>query len=212
MDSSRIFGIGSPKTGTATLGVCLRILNNGKCASWNPGFALSWEGSKFNFNKLLKESKKYVCFHDFPWNFFDLYKKLDVAYPNSKFILTVRDSEKWFNSFLRWTTRPDGKEDMLWRVKKRPACAGQILKNFEEIFKIQYNIDEIGPVLKFKSNIINTYNTRNAEIIEYFKNKQDSLLTVNWENGDGWKELCDFLNYPFPNCAFPHVSHKKKKK
>ena len=129
MDQARVFGIGSPKTGTATLGVCLRSLNIGRCASWGPSHSLLWNGHELDFDVLLKVSKQYVCYHDFPWNYMDLYQKLDKVYLGSKFVLTVRESEKWFDSFRRWGTRPDGKEDILWRIKKNPAYKGQITKN-----------------------------------------------------------------------------------
>lgn len=209
MDQPRVFGIGAAKTGSATLGVCLRILNSGLCASWGPKHSLLWDGHELDFDSLLKVSKKYVCYHDFPWNYTDLYKKFDAAYPGSKFILTIRDNDKWFDSFRRWGTRPDGKEDILWRIKKNLSCNGQITKNFKSITKQQYGIDEIGPILKFKTNIIAAYDKRNAEIIEYFKERPESFLEINWERGDGWKELCRFLNVPIPNIPLPHINKNK---
>jgi hypothetical protein len=44
----------------------------------------------------------------------------------------------------------------------------------------------------------------NEEVKEYFKNRPRDLLVVCWEKGDGWKELCEFLNLPLPNLPFPH--------
>ncbi|MGH7801954.1 MAG: sulfotransferase [Thermodesulfobacteriota bacterium] len=44
------------------------------------------------------------------------------------------------------------------------------------------------------------------EVKEYFKNLHDDLLVVCWEKGDGWKELCDFLNVPIPDLPFPHMN------
>jgi len=41
------------------------------------------------------------------------------------------------------------------------------------------------------------------EVKKYFKNRLDDLLVVCWEKGDGWKELCNFLNLPIPDLPFP---------
>jgi hypothetical protein len=210
MSQPKVFGIGSPKTGTATLGVCLRTLEIGKCTSWNPKLSLLWDGNELELAGLLEFSEEFDSFHDFPWNYFDLYKDLDAAYPDSKFILTIRDSDRWFDSFLRWGTRPDGEEDILWRVKKNPNRKRQVVENFEEMVKLQYGLDEIGPVKKFESNIVAAYDKRNAEVIEHFQGRPDSLLIIDWEKSGGWKELCDFLNVPVPNCPFPHINKGKR--
>ncbi len=56
-----------------------------------------------------------------------------------------------------------------------------------------------------KSLFIKRYLAHKAQVLNYFRNK-DNLLVVNWENGDGWKQLCDFLEKPVPSRAFPHVN------
>ena len=220
-DITKIFGIGEPKTGTATLGVCFRTLfPHDKCASWVPAFSLFWNGNEIDFDKLFEKSQKYRCFNDFPWSHSDLYKKFDKAYPNSRFILTIRESEKWFDSFRRWYTNPSGTEDILWRLKKRhsvgvlshPLSKEKVIENFENILQDHYKIKEVGRISLFKSEFINAYENRNAEIIEYFEERPNDLLIVNWENGDGWKELCDFLDVPIPNKRFPHINKNKKNK
>ena len=44
------------------------------------------------------------------------------------------------------------------------------------------------------------------EVIDYFKNRPDDLLVLCWERGDGWKEVCNFLNVPTPDLPFPHMN------
>jgi hypothetical protein len=44
----------------------------------------------------------------------------------------------------------------------------------------------------------------NEEVIDYFNDRPDDLLVLCWEKGDGWKELCNFLNVSIPNLPFPH--------
>ena len=41
------------------------------------------------------------------------------------------------------------------------------------------------------------------EVREYFADRPDDLLVVDWEQGDGWSELTRFLKKPTPNARFP---------
>jgi hypothetical protein len=57
---------------------------------------------------------------------------------------------------------------------------------------------------KWSKQIPRYRKNHNDEVIDYFKNRSDDLLVLCWEKGDGWKELCNFLNVPLPNLPFPH--------
>jgi hypothetical protein len=46
-----------------------------------------------------------------------------------------------------------------------------------------------------------TNHQKNAE--KYFKNNPN-FIVLDWEKGNGWKELCRFLEKPIPQCPFPH--------
>lgn len=59
--------------------------------------------------------------------------------------------------------------------------------------------------------ILNEYEERNNEIIKYFKDKPNQLLIFNIVNGEGWKELCKFLDKKIPNVPFPHENIGKYK-
>jgi hypothetical protein len=49
------------------------------------------------------------------------------------------------------------------------------------------------------------YHTKSREIRRFFKNKQDRYLEIDICAGDGWDKLCDFLNLPVPEQAFPRI-------
>ena len=49
--------------------------------------------------------------------------------------------------------------------------------------------------------------TREQELYIYqctADTRPEDLLIVDWEKGQGWKELCSFLNKSVPNVSFPH--------
>jgi hypothetical protein len=120
----------------------------------------------------------YDAFSDIPMSFGNLFKELEKAFPNSKFILTLREKES---------------------LKKS-------LQNY-----FQGSPYEIKNLLDLEDEI-KKYEERNNEIIQYFKNKPGRLLVMNLFDGDGWNELCNFLNKPIPNKPFPHLNKTRYKK
>jgi hypothetical protein len=92
-----IFGIGLPKTGTSTLTKALNILGYNCIHDWKR-VNIQISRNRLIKNKLLLDglTDKYNAFTDdpIPPNFLTL----DKQYPNSKFILTIRDIESWLVS------------------------------------------------------------------------------------------------------------------
>ena len=177
MKKTRVIGIGFHKTGTTTLDVALTMLGY---KVLGPRIDLAQNLFNGDYESIFKIADLYDAYQDNPWPL--LYKELDKRYPNSKFILTMRDEEKWIKSVVnhfgnsdtemrRWiygTGHPEGKESVY--VKR--------------------------------------FNKHNHEVTEYFKNRNKDLLIVNWEKGDGWKKICDFLNEPVPDIPFLQLPNR----
>ena len=58
---------------------------------------------------------------------------------------------------------------------------------------------------KSAQQFIERYENHLSSVISYFAGRKD-LLIVSWENGNGWKEICEFLDKPIPDRPFPHVN------
>lgn len=98
-NKTKIFCIGFQKTGTTSLKKALKILGY-KCYkefNWKSYWILR---SKKYVEKLKKSN--YDAFVDFPINSGELYKRIDVSIPKSKFILTVRDPESLKKSYQNY--------------------------------------------------------------------------------------------------------------
>jgi len=163
------------KTGTKTLSAALSILGYEVC-----GVRTDLADTLFskNFSPVWEIVDEYDAFQDNPWPI--LYKELDSRYPNSKFILTVRNEQKWIASVVN-----------------------HFGENHTEMRRLIYGVGHP----KGKEDIyLNKYLTHNQEVIKYFQDTKDRLLVVSWEKGDGWKELCGFLNCSIPNKTFPHIN------
>lgn len=172
----KVFGIGMNKTGTTTLGRCLKILGY-KHISHSEQLTRMYHDDKTE--KLIEKVKNVDSLEDWPWPL--MYRQLAQNFPDAKFVLTVRKSpEAWLKSL------------MLHSYKLPPK------ENYHDIvFGFKYPLGHEDYHLEF-------YNKHNKEVIEYFSDKPGRLLVVCWENGDGWEELCSFLNIKKPRKTFPH--------
>jgi hypothetical protein len=125
------------------------------------------------------------------------YRELDKIYPNSKFILTVRDKASWLESVkLHWDERPpfnDPKEEEIHLKIRRFLRASAY------------------GVYKFaRERLSNVYDTHLSDVLEYFKDKSDSLLVIDICSGEGYEKLCPFLGIPMLDQEFPNIKDKNE--
>ena len=116
-----------------------------------------------------------------------IYKELDELIPGSKFILTIRDDESWYKSVNRHIgdLRSPEHEWIYGKGKGLPKTD--------------------------QANTISIYNNHNKEVINYFKDRPDDLLVIDFTKGDKWGKLCSFLGKDIPNTPFPHYNKGKAK-
>jgi len=172
----KIFGIGLNKTGTKTLGVCLQHLSY-RHVTYNLEYLRAFSQGDLNF--LCETIKQYDSCEDWPWPL--MFELLDEKFPEGKFILTQRQTPAiWFESLCKHAERTG------------PTEARRLVYGYEmPHHHRQHHID--------------FYNTHNRKVMDYFKNRPEKLLAVCWENGEGWAELCQFINQPHPHIPFPHI-------
>ena len=167
--------VGFHKTGTSSLGAALTILNyRVKGITYRPLVPILSR----NYNKVLKIIKNYDAVQDAPW--FKIYKELDELIPNTKFILTIRDEESWYYSAI---------------------------KQFGDLKSAQHEwiYGRGNGLLKHnKKNAIDVYRKHNSDVREYFKDRPDDLLILDFTKGNEWEKLCSFLNEDIPKISFPH--------
>src|SRR5688572_11781492 len=93
MEQGKIFCIGWHKTGTTTLGDSLLILGYNVMGS---RLDMAEPLLRGDIETPLAVAQKFQAFQDVPWA--ALFKELDERFPNSKFIVTERDEQKWLLS------------------------------------------------------------------------------------------------------------------
>jgi hypothetical protein len=188
---TRIFGIGLHKTGTTSLHTALRMLGfdsaHWKTAHWAKAI---WNEMQATGRSLTLEKSYALC--DLPITL--LYRELDRAYPNSKFILTVRDEDHWLRSVANH-----------WNHDLNPFRRAWDTDPFShQIHKEIYGQRNFDPTV-----FLERYRRHNIEVREYFKDRPNDLLIMEMSSiaegqaYDGWPKLCQFLGQPIPTAPYP---------
>ena len=92
---NKIVGIGFHKTGTSSLRSALEILG---FKVLGDRIDLADDIKNDNFTNIFNLIKKYDAFEDNPWAV--IYKEIDINFPNSKYILTIRNEKNWIKSII----------------------------------------------------------------------------------------------------------------
>jgi hypothetical protein len=177
----KIFGIGWAKTGTTTLGRCLEILGYDHQGQ---RLELAHDVAAGDLGRIRALAEAKDSFEDWPWII--LYRQLDEMFPGSRFILTQRDPDGWLESYRNMAG------DLRSAAAELNTCR-----------RILYSLPFPDVT---DQQLVDRYVAHNEEVQEYFSDRPDALLVVNWWRGDGWKELCSFLGRPVPAAPFPHAN------
>jgi len=176
----KIFGIGLSKTGTTSLARALDIL--GYRTRDNLGVVDYIRGDLSSINSGILDTND--AFTDTPIPNF--YRELDAKYPDSKFILTVRDMDGWLKSCKKQFTQ---------RLSDKQNNAHNRL--FMDLYDSTVFDEE-----KFRQGYEDFVNG----VYQYFADRPQDLLTLDVSSGDSWEMLCPFLGKPVPDVLFPKAN------
>jgi len=180
LERERIFGIGLSKTGTTSLNYALLKLDY--LSVHYPIKLIQYNGTVGKFDYL--GARYYEALTDIA--VIPFYKELDRYFPNSKFILTIReDKDDWLESVIREFGKKKAKTTMnKWMRRAVYGTDGSDREKLSE-----------------------AYDKHLKDVTAFFSDdKEHKLLVLNICGGDGWDKLCDFLKRPCPNTPFPHAN------
>ena len=174
---TKVFYIGFHKTGTTSLEVALKKLGYRVTGSFG---TKDPDIAGKAHDTAYATVAHYDAFEDNPWPI--LYKELDERFPGSKFILTRRPADAWIKSQVKdfATTETPMRR---WIYGENAGCP----EGNEAIY-------------------IARYERHNQEVLEYFKDRPDDLLVIDFPNDEGWSRLCPFLGVDTPDAPFPHAN------
>lgn len=203
-NKQKVFVIGFNKTGTTSIGYALEQFGFivGKQIHGELLFD-NWLNN--DFEPIIEYCKTAEVFQDAPFSFPNTFEQMDKAFPNSLFILTIRDdSEQWYQSITSF----HGK---MWSNGNVPPTTND-LKEANYIYKgfPLYSITKLFKTTENdpynKSKLITSYNQHITKVCDYFKDSPEQLLVVNVANPNDFQKLCDFVNIASDLKKFPHIS------
>ena len=202
----KVFVIGRNKTGTTSVQHALTELGY-RMGDQPTAELLMEDWGVRDFKRLIRYCHSADAFQDVPFSNHYTFQAMDAAFPGSKFILTVRDSDdQWYRSVVRFHTMRlrnrtgADRTPTLDDIRDDPYRApGWIWRN-RELVGIQS--EESYPEAELKSY----YNRHNEIIKDYFRHRPDDLLVINLSEPDAMRRLCEFLGKPFGGQGMPKLN------
>ena len=199
---TKIFCIGRNKTGTTSLQKAFLDLGYRVGNQRRAEIIYDRHVRDGNFKPLLDYCKSAQVFQDVPFSQFRTLKHIDEAFPNSKFILSVRaNAEEWYESVVRFNIKlfgVDGRLPTAEELKQvRYVRKGY---NYENI-KFHYNTPDND--LYNRSIMTAHYDSHKKAVIEYFKDRPNDLLVINLSESESYRKMLDFLGIQSPYTEFP---------
>ena len=198
----KVFVIGYNKTGTTTL---KRVLNlwGFKIGDQRVASMMIEDYASKRYDRIFNLVKTADAFQDVPFSYPNLYKELDEEFPNSKFILSIRNNEnQWYNSLLKFHSKKVGRTPP--RVEDL-ANVNNIYKGWLlDVFKLVH--DYPNTPLYDKSDLTKRYLNHNEDVETYFKDRPNDFLKMNISNSNDFLNLVNFLNIKTNMKEFPWMN------
>ena len=194
-----VIGAGLGRTGTHSLKLALEILGLGPCHHMEeviknaPVQVPLWStavGGNADWSAAYDGYRSAV---DWPTAAF--WKELSEIHPDARFVLTVREPEKWYESFTGTIHR------LLSTIEEAP----EEVRPFLEMGKDVTSKSGICAGMT-KEELIDAFNAHCHAVKEAISSER--LLV--YEVKDGWGPLCEFLEKPVPVEPFPKTNSREE--
>ena len=176
MKTPKVFGIGFHKSGTSSLGHALEILGYRVCGVIQERNRKDLAERLHEFAWDYVDNQSHDAFQDNPWPI--LYREIDERYPGSKFVLTVRPTEKWVASQVRhFGTKMTTMRQLIYGAGCPEGNEAVYAERFDH---------------------------HNAEVRAYFEGRPQDMVEIELGAPDSWELLCGLLDQPAPGVDWPH--------
>ena len=193
----KIFCIGFNKTGTLTLLKSLEELNfkivprdgSHRSSKYMPNIS---NGDYEDFLKFCGHPD-FEVYKDVPFSTPDVWKRIYAKFPDAIYILTVRDSNKWYNSIKKFhqSVFAPGK-DTIRKEDLQFHSHGDLWHYYKYTFQPK---DE--DLLYIKEEMVPIYEKHNRDILKFFESNS-KFIAIDVSEKDSYMKLCDFLKIKNP--------------
>jgi hypothetical protein len=209
MNFNKVFCIGMNKTGTTSLLYeFVRMgISTGNQKLGEELLSKYISGERISLKNYCKSAR---FFQDIPFSIPNVYKYLDNEFPNSKFILSVRNSpEEWYDSLTKFHT----KSKLIGIVNKLPTSDELKKSNYVHngwaymVHNFIYNVPYDNPYKK--DVLIDTYKKHIDDVLDYFKDREDDLLVINLADDSSYERFKEFIGVKNKFTKFLHENKSK---
>lgn len=198
---NKVFVIGFNKTGTTSLREILMNIGFRVANQQDQEKHLTHILSTGRYDALQEFAAKYDAFQDLPFSQGHFYVACDALFPNSKFILTVRNTDEWFESLLRFHKKVFGFDDETsidLDFAKDKALYLHKNYTYEQFVRraLVVNGTDVEPdssKLYDREQNVRRYEERNEAILKYFYNRPSDLLVLDLSAEEDTSKICSFL-------------------
>lgn len=194
-NTHKVFGIGLSRTGTKSLTTALNTLG------WH---VVHYPTDEQTLQDLRSTNTNFRILHQVD-GITDLtvvpfYAQLDQLFPDSKFILTVRNQEQWLRSLRQhW----DYAEHQC-QSADNPADWMPVLETTQLLKMTVFGRYDFHP-----DHMQSTYQKHSLDVLKYFQRQPHKLLVLDICAGEGWEKLCPFLGCDMLEQPFPYVEFRQ---
>ncbi len=182
--TKKVFGLGLSRTGTTSL--CAALNQLGINTIHYPYDAVTQRELEMG-SGMLSVLNNYQAIVDI--SVVPFYRQLDLVYPGSRFILTVRDIAGWLTS-----------------VGKHFEKLAEVWSSLDPQFRAftTFIVERVYGSMKFDAARFRAiYEAHLADVHEYFHDRPADLLTLDITEGDPWVRLSRFVGILAPKQDFP---------
>lgn len=195
IDRKKVFGIGLSRTATNSLSEALKIYGY-KTAHWlNDDKEIIGWGDFLEYDALCDTSVSFI------------FETIYFAYPDAKFIYTVRNEKDWLDSIVKHFHWVGGFDKLLPRCEENKRKSGRV---GTPLWKIIHR-----SLYANNKNWLDAYKAYDKRVTEFFDDKKDvsflkiDLTDKSYTSLDKWRMLGKFVGAKhIPLLPFPHKNKK----
>lgn len=192
----KLIGAGLGRTGTLSLKLAIEQLGLGPCyhmteVLMDPMRGPAWVRAADGHADWNSIFEGFTATVDYPGCAF--WRDLTHFYPSAKVLLSVRNSQDWFEST---------QQTIFSNEHNKPFMKSPLREFFEKTV-----FEEFGDRIHDQDFMIAAFQRHNADVERVVP--QDRLLV--YEVTSGWPPLCKFLGVPIPNSPFPRVNSREER-
>ncbi|HEX4563098.1 MAG TPA: sulfotransferase [Solirubrobacteraceae bacterium] len=205
----KLIGAGMPRTATLTQKIALEMLGLGPCYHMVDVLAdleqaALWERALDGEGPWEEVFAGYNSTVDWPGGYF--YRELIDVYPEAKVLLSVREPQAWAASM----------RETVWAVRHGESLI-RLLSSAQAHVNPQWQgfVDMIDRLLWQGQGTFASGNETPEQLIGGMERHNEEVRRsvpperlLVWTATEGWEPLCEFLELPVPDMAFPHVNDR----